>query len=162
MSLVSFTLTSLEESPEAIPLLADWFRHTWAPFYGPEGPGDPEVDLRACLHPDPLPKAFVAIDRVRRPLGTIALKRRSVSHHHLSPWVSAFLVAASHRGRGLGMALLGAVENEARKLGFARLHMSAGRDETDVTFAELEERRWHPFDRAVTLRGEVPVYLLEL
>ena len=45
----------LLEVPEALPVLARWFVEEWGPYYGPEGPGDAEADLRAASHRDQLP-----------------------------------------------------------------------------------------------------------
>ena len=68
-------------------MLERWLLEEWEPYYGPDGPGDAEADLRAARVRDALPICLVAVDSDDRPLGTIALREASVdSHRHLSPW----------------------------------------------------------------------------
>lgn len=91
----------LADRPECIPVLADWFRAEWSPYYGAEGPGDAEHDLRECTGRSAPPAAFVAL-LDGKPCGTAALKTGSVSTHaHLSPWLAALLVHAGFAGRGV-------------------------------------------------------------
>ena len=158
----AFTIAFLADVPHAVVVLAHHFEQTWSPYYGPEGPGDAVADLRACCQRTRLPVAWVALNGAGHPIGTLALKERSVSHHHLSPWVAAFVVTREERGKGVGAALLSTAENDARRRGLAQLYMSGGGEETDVTRGVLAARGWQAFDRTPTLRGTVVVYRLEL
>jgi N-acetylglutamate synthase-like GNAT family acetyltransferase len=57
------------------------------------------------------------------PCGFAALKREAFpSHPQLSPWAGAAVVVPSLRRRGIGKALLLALEPEARALGFTRIY----------------------------------------
>ena len=153
----TFAILHLCNVPDAVPVLARWFLQEWAPYYGPSGPGDAESDLREAADPAHLPICLVATEG-DQPLGTIALKEGSVdSHRHLSPWLAAFLVASEHRRRGVGTALVSAVEQEARRLGFMRIYTA-----TDAAMTLLERRGWRAVDEAPTLRGTVTVYVLDL
>ena len=96
------------------------------------------------------------------PVGTVALKKESVSDAHLGPWLAALLVPPAHRGEGVGRSLLAVLDDEARRLGYERIYMSAGGEETDVSTADIEARGWRTFDQAQTLKGTVMVYVLEL
>ena len=140
-----------------LPELAAWFIEEWEPYYGPDGPGDAFADLAEARSADVIPICLVALDDDGRPLGTVALKERSVSHQHLSPWVVALLVRPEARGRGVGSRLLASVEAEARRLGFERIYVA-----TDTATSLLERRGWRAFDTAPTLRGDVGVFALEL
>ena len=118
-----FSICHLAEVPEALPALVRWFVEEWAPYYCLDGHGDAEADLKSASDRDQLPICLVALDREGQLLGTIALKKESVSHHHLSPWLAAFLVASEQRGRGIGSALIVALEHEARRLGYHCIYM---------------------------------------
>ena len=86
-----------------------------------------------------------------------ALRAESIdSHRHLTPWLAALLVAPEHRRRGIGTALIAAIEDEARRLGHGRLYV--GTDEAGL----VERRGWRAFDEGSTLRGTTKVYVLEL
>ena len=147
----------LADIPEALPELAQWFRAEWAPFYGPDGPGDAEADLHASMNRDALPICLVATDSTGSPVGTISLKADSISHRHLAPWGAAFVVVSDHRNQGVGTALLAALENKARELGFRKLHIS-----TDGARAIVERRGWHAIGTAESLRGPITVYETDL
>lgn len=147
----------LFEAPEALPLLARWFVEEWGPYYGPEGPGDAEADLRAANDSGRLPICLVAFDASGGVTGTIALRAESiVSHRHLTPWLAALLVAPEHRRRGIGSALIEAIEDQARRLGHERLYV--GTDEAGL----VERRGWRTIDKGSTLRGTTRIYALEL
>jgi len=150
-------IRDLKEVPEAVPELAAWFEAEWAPHYGPDGPGDAAEDLAECLEVDGLPRCLVALDPDGAVAGTIALKAASISHHQLTPWGGAFLVARKCRGRGVGTALVAALEELARTLKFARVYMS-----TDTALGLLQRRGWCAFDTAPSLRGTVHVCVVDL
>jgi predicted Zn-ribbon and HTH transcriptional regulator/GNAT superfamily N-acetyltransferase len=162
MHRTDITISRLDRVPWAVPELVRWFVREWAPYYRVAGPGDADADLRQALTNAALPVCLVALSDVGEPIGTASLKRASVSHAHLGPWVAALLVPPAQRGRGLGLSLLVAIEEEARRQGFERLYMSAGGAETDLLSADLENRGWRAFDEASTLRGTVDVFELRL
>ncbi|MEZ4224760.1 MAG: GNAT family N-acetyltransferase [Polyangiaceae bacterium] len=138
--------------PELLPTLAQWFRAEWEPYYGKSGPGDAEEDLSASMRRDELPLCLVALEGDAL-LGTISLGASSISHPQCTPWGRALLVAPFARGRGVGSALVAAVEVEARRLGYAELFMS-----TDSANRIVERRGWKAIDTAPSLRGPVTVY----
>lgn len=147
----------LAERPDVVSTLAEWFVAAWEPYYGANGPGDAETDLRGSMNRDQLPICLLAIDAAGSPLGTASLASASISHPELSPWVTAFLVAPDRRGRGVGTALVAAVEAEARRLGFAKLYIS-----TDAASSIVRRHGWEAIDTAESLRGTVTVYATDL
>lgn len=87
-------------------------------------------------------------------LGTAALKSESVgSELGLGPWLAAVLVGKGHRGRGVGMALVKAIEEEAARLGFDSIFTS-----TDTAKGILERRGWQAYGTTETLRGPATIY----
>ena len=150
----SVRILHLLDAREAMPTLVRWFEEEWAPWYGPSGPGDAESDLAACRGRDMLPICLVALDAENEMLGTAALKTESVgSELGFGPWLAAFLVGREHRGRGVGAALVAAIEDEARRLGFEAVYTS-----TDVAEGMLERRGWEAIATTLSLRGPITVY----
>ena len=136
-----FQIALLADRPELVPTLTDWFIAEWEPYYGPDGPGDAGADLRGCLNRTALPIAVVALNGDGALLGTAALKQDSVgSERGVGPWLAAFLVAPNHRGRGVGTALVAAIEDMAARLGFGSIYTS-----TDAAAGILERRGWQVF-----------------
>ena len=151
-------IAHLIDAPEAVPILVDWFVAEWTPWYGPEGPGDAESDLAACSSRDTLPLCLVAFNTAGALLGTAALKDKSVgSEHGVGPWLAAVLVAAPHQGKGVGSALVAAIEKEAARLGFDAIYTS-----TDTAGGIMQRRGWQAFGATDSLRGPLTIYRFEI
>ena len=87
-------------------------------------------------------------------LGTASLKAESVGAELApGPWLAAMLVGKAHQGRGIGTALAGAIEEEARRLGFAAIYTS-----TDAAEGIMERRGWQWIGTTVCLRGDIAVF----
>ena len=148
----------LADVPEAIPVLTQWFLAEWEPYYGPNGSGDAEGDLKACCDGSGIPLALVAKDAKGAILGTAALKPRSMeSHPHLGPWLAALLVAPAARRKKVASALVAAIEEAARKRNYDALYCG-----TDGAIADLlHGRGWKPLEEgAPTLRDPATIYCL--
>ena len=157
-SLNDMRIAHLIEHPFAIPVLTRWFMDEWSPWYGPEGPGDAKRDLEECSRDDALPICLIALSGNKTVLGTGTLKAKSVgSKRSDGPWMSALLVSKDHRGKGIGTALIAAIEKEAQRLGFSSVYCS-----TNTAENTLQLRGWKADGTAETLRGPVPVYRLKL
>ena len=153
---MSMRIVHLADAPEVLPTLIDWFVDEWTPWYGPGGGGDAANDLASCLNRDEIPLALVALDASEEVLGTAALKPESVgSETGSGPWLAALLVDREHRHRGIGTALIEAIEAEAWRLGFASLYTS-----TDVAESLLRRRGWQAVGTAESLRGTITIYRL--
>jgi len=149
-----FRIAYLADVPGVAPVLERWFVAEWAPWYGPDGPGDAKADLTACCNRDELPICLVALSADGEVLGTAALKAESVgSELAAGPWLAAVLVNEAHRGRGIGTALVEAIEAEAARLGFGALYTS-----TDTAGGILERRAWQAIGDTGSLRGRLTVY----
>lgn len=147
-------IAHLIDVPAVRPTLVRWFEAEWAPYYGPDGPGDAEADLAACARRDALPIALVALADGGRPLGTAALRGTSVgSDVAPGPWLTGLLVDAGARDAGVASALVAAIEGEAWRLGFPSLYCS-----TDRADRILARRGWSAVGTSESLRGTVVVY----
>ncbi len=154
-----FQIVPLADAVAAIPLLSRLFIEEWGPYYGPDGPGDSEKDLHECCNRDVLPIALVALDDDGTVLGTAALKKESVgSESGSGPWLAALYVPIEHRKRGIGSALVEAIERKACCLGFEAIFTS-----TDAAENIVRRRGWAKLDKsAESLRGPVAVYRMLL
>lgn len=117
------TISPLALHRDLVPLLASWFVEEWPDWYGPGGRGDAVADLTAfATSQSTLPIGLIAFDE-NDPVGVAALKPESLpTHRHLCPWAAAGLVLPSHRGRGIGAQLLGALVRQAAALGYSRVY----------------------------------------
>ena len=72
---------------------------------------------------DPGEAALVASEG-EVPLGLCLLVRNELDPvHDLTPWLASLYVHEPYRGRGIGRALVRAVEDQARSLGHRRVHL---------------------------------------
>ena len=119
----ALTIEPLARHPGLIPLLAEWFVAEWPAWYGSDGPGNIDQDLRAFATSETaLPIGFVAFLE-GKPVAAGALKAESIpSHAHLSPWASAGYVVPEHRGQGIGAGLLAAMLKHAQELGYPHVY----------------------------------------
>lgn len=147
----------LADHPEAIPVLKDWFEQEWAPYYGPEGPGDAGRELRESCKRDELPLTLVAFSDGEL-CGTATLKRESVTTHtHLTPWLAALLVAAGFRRRGIGEQLIAAVEDTARRLGFSCIYAGTG-EGPDTPLRLLHKHGWRFIEKKPYYVSEISIF----
>lgn len=113
----------LVEHPEFIPQLGEWLFAQWGAILGEETPAARLRKLKAHLHREELPIAWVA-HADGQLLGTAALRAHDLEgHEHLTPWLGGVFVGASFRRRGVGAALCAAVEEAARARGIETLYL---------------------------------------
>ncbi|ANT53513.1 GNAT family N-acetyltransferase [Mesorhizobium amorphae] len=81
------------------------------------------ADLNRLSAGDSFEAAFVARDGDVA-IGTCLLVRNELEPaHELTPWLAGLVVDAGHRGRGIGTALVGAVEARAASIGVDVLYL---------------------------------------
>ena len=116
-------ITYLADHEEVIPILTKWFYQEWSALY----PGKTIEDVRAAIgertNRDRIPVALVAFGRATL-VGTVCLKTYDMdTRADLSPWLAGLYVDAPWRGKGIGTALVRAIEGKAKDLGIRRLHL---------------------------------------
>jgi len=62
-------------------------------------------------------------------LGSASILPATITHQHLTPWLSSVYVPEAHRGKGIASALSRRAASEAGKLGFDRLYLFTPRSE---------------------------------
>lgn len=145
---LDISVEPLAAHPELLPLLRDWFESEWPDYYGPNGPGDAQRDLRTFANRGSLPVGVVAF-HAGTVCGVAALKADSIpTPQFLAPWAAAGLVKPALRGQGIGAALLTALEQEARLLGYDRIYCG-----TNTSESLLRRSGWQLLEQ-VTHDGE--------
>jgi GNAT superfamily N-acetyltransferase len=146
----------LVDNPEALPILKEWFEREWEPYYGSDGSGDANKDLRDSCNRDELPIAMVAI-LGGEICGTAALKVESVStHKHLTPWLAALLVLPEFRRRGVAERLIAAVEEKAKQLGFRHIYVGTS-EGSGTPESALRKRGWKFIERSPNTLSEISI-----
>lgn len=99
----------LADVPGAQPALARIMEDAWPGWYGPGGQGDAAADLAQRAQPG-LPRGWVALTE-GYPVGTVALANTSFgAMPDEMPWLIGLVTAPAFRRRGVGDALIAAVE----------------------------------------------------
>jgi len=146
------TIGDLRECPDALPALAGWFSLAW-------GDGTPErsaasyaAQLEACLGDDALPVCLVGL-LGDEPVATATLKFREIEYAADADfWIGWVCVRHDMRGRGLGRALVEAVEAVATGRGLSPLYLHTPEKET--FYAHLG---WTTLERAIADGGPTTV-----
>jgi GNAT superfamily N-acetyltransferase len=146
-------IEQLADHPAALPTLKQWFEVEWESYYGPTGPGDAHSDLLAYSNRGALPIGVVAFYE-NELCGVAALKLESMTtHSHLGPWAGAGLVSPLFRRRGIGSALVRALEETARSLGYSHIYCG-----TSTANRILERRDWQFMERVTYNGADVSIY----
>jgi GNAT superfamily N-acetyltransferase len=142
MMINSIRIERMADHVGLLPLLKVWFQSEWPAYYGQEGSGDVESDLRAYSNGHGLPVGLVAF-RDNEVCGVAALKLESIAtRSDLGPWAGAGFVPPQHRRQGIGARLLGSVETAAREHGFPRIYCA-----TSTSASLLERNAWLLLER---------------
>jgi len=116
----NLTILPLGTRPDLIPTTVAWHLDAFEPD------GDPARWTRARTEEARLtgiPCAWVAFDE-KTPVGIVSLVEYNMDpRRDLSPWLAALFVVPSHRGRGIGSALVRRCEQEAWTAGVDRLYL---------------------------------------
>lgn len=106
-----------------LPQVAQW-QHAQFGYLNPAGTLEQRADrLRDALHRDRLPMALVAVSEEGRLVGSASILAATLTHQHLTPWLSSVFVSPEMRGRGVASALSLRAVGEAARLGFETLYL---------------------------------------
>jgi predicted N-acetyltransferase YhbS len=144
----------LLEHKHHIPTIAAWQQEEFG-YLSPQGTIGQRVErLNSADNRDQLPISLVAISGDQNDLaGSANIVATTLTHKHLSPWLSSVFVPAEQRGKGIASKLALVAIAEASRLGFDRIYLFTPRNET--LYARLG---WETFDHAVL--NSVPVCLM--
>ena len=89
-------------------------------------------------------------------IGTCLLTESEIEpNHDVSPWLAGLFVAPEHRRKGAGVALVRAIEDQARQRGFSRLYLytiAAVGFYARIGWKVLDRTDWKGFDTALMVR----------
>jgi GNAT superfamily N-acetyltransferase len=98
--------------------------------------------LRRSLQKNALPMAMVALSGSGALLGSAGILPTTITHKHLTPWLSSVYVPEEFRGKGIASALSLRAISEAATLGHDRLYLFTPRSE--ALYARLG---WTAFEK---------------
>jgi predicted N-acetyltransferase YhbS len=125
-----FTFVHLADCERHLPVIAAW-QQTEFGYLAPSITVEQrEARLRESLHGAGLPLTLIALDDDGRPAGAATLAARTITHPHLTPWLSTVVVPPAFRGRGIASALSLHVADAAARLGFPTIHLFTPRNES--------------------------------
>ena len=113
----------LADHTDTIPILARWSYEEWAYLHPERTISDVEQLMLERSNKNKIPLCLIAFEN-EKVVGMIALKDHDLeSRPNLSPWLAGLYVEERHRKRGIGKALVSAIEIVAAELGVNRLYL---------------------------------------
>lgn len=147
------TFAPLAGHPGLRGLVAAWLRSEWPAWYGPAGPGQADDDVARYGRAHGLPHGLLAFAD-GRPCAFGVLKPDAVpGFEGRGPWLGAGYVEPALRGRGIGLALVQALQDEAARLGHERLWCA-----TSTAPSLLQRAGWHRAGSSVLGGADVAVF----
>lgn len=118
----------LADNPWHLPTLAAW-HHAEFGYLNPATTKEQRVErLVASAQKDKLPLTFVALSGDYL-LGSASLLPKTITHPHLSPWLSSVYVASEYRGAGIASSLTRHVVEAAAVLEIDKLYLFTPKSE---------------------------------
>jgi GNAT superfamily N-acetyltransferase len=110
----------LGRHPQLVPVITAWH----VPEFDPEGSWEHWLEAHTReARMSGVPCAWVAFVGAT-PVGSVSLIEHNMdTHKELTPWLAALFVLPSHRGQGIGTALVQRCEEEAWATGANRLYL---------------------------------------
>lgn len=116
-------IVPLVERPDLAEQVSIWGFDEWGHLNPGETLDQRGVRIRGKMNVDRVPIAFVALGDDDGIVGTASLIFDDLEGDPRNPWLASVYVPAEHRRRGIASALVGAVEDAARRIGYERLYL---------------------------------------
>jgi predicted N-acetyltransferase YhbS len=151
---MSIEIHHLLDRKQHIPTVAAWQQAEFG-YLNPHGTVEQRAErLRDASDKARLPISLVAISNEEAALvGSANIVATTLTHKHLTPWLSSVFVPPVQRGRGIASKLALAAISEADRLGFDKIYLFTPKNE--ALYARLG---WETFEYAA-ING-VPVCLM--
>lgn len=116
-------IAHLADRRDVIPILAQWFYQEWAYLHPDRTLEDVERLIGERTNTTKIPVALVAFEGGEL-LGTVCLKVHDMDTRlDLTPWLAGLYVATAWRRKGVGTALVSAIEKKAHELQVEKLYL---------------------------------------
>jgi predicted N-acetyltransferase YhbS len=151
---MSIEIHHLHDYAHHIPTVAAWQQAEFG-YLSPNGTAEQRAErLRGASDKAVLPISLVAISAGQGDLvGSASIVATTLTHKHLTPWLSSVFVPPTQRGRGIASKLALAAISEADRLGFEKIFLFTPKSE--ALYARLG---WETFEQ--TAINDVPVCLM--
>jgi predicted N-acetyltransferase YhbS len=138
-------IVPLVERPELVDHVAAWGFAEWGHLNPGQTLQSRTARIRGTINADRVPIVLVALDDVGLLVGTASLLFDDLEGDPRNPWLASVFVPAEQRGKGIASALVAAVEDAARRLGYPILYLfttSAARLYGRLGWRALERREY--------------------
>lgn len=116
-------IVPLVERPDLAEQVSVWGFGEWGHLYPGQTLEQRRVLIQGKMNVDRVPIAFVALGDDDGIVGTASLIFDDLEGDPRNPWLASVFVPAEHRKRGIASALIRAVEDAARRIGYDRLYL---------------------------------------
>lgn len=124
---MTVTIAPLVERPDLAAQVAAWGFAEWGHLNPGETLKQRVIRIEGKMNLDRVPVAFVALDDSGAGaggiVGTASLIFDDLEGDPRNPWLASVFVPSEHRKKGIASALVRAVEDTARRLGYSRLYL---------------------------------------
>lgn len=113
-----------------IPLVAEWQQELFG-YLSPQVTMEQRmlrVQQTAIRHA--LPLTLVALTNEGKLQGAASLVPGTITHQHLTPWLSSVFVVPAYRNRGIASALTRRMASEASRFDFSRMYLFTPHNES--------------------------------
>ena len=128
---MSIEIHHLLDYQHHIPTVAAWQQAEFG-YLSPNGTLEQRAErLRGASNKAGLPISLVAISTDDNDLvGSANIAATTLTHQHLTPWLSSVFVLPARRGRGIATKLALTAISEADRLGFDKIYLFTPKNET--------------------------------
>jgi len=113
----------LVERPDYAEQVSVWGFDEWGHLNPGQTLDQRRARIQGKMNVDRVPIAFVALDDEGAIVGTASLIFDDLEDDPRNPWLASVYVPAEHRKKGIASALVGTVEDAARRIGYDRLYL---------------------------------------
>jgi len=140
---MTYQIAFLRDQPQHLRTVAEWIHRQW--WSETDTPTESiERWLSTHLSETGFPTTLIAVSD-SEVVGSVSLHETEAEDRPAyRPYLGALFVKPDHRGRGLGPALVRAVEAHARRLGHTAIYLNA----SDATAGLYEKLGWQIVERA--------------
>lgn len=125
---MDFKIQPLADNLEHVPTLATWHQAQFG-YLNPAVTIEQRIErLAASAQREKLPMTVIALSG-KRLLGSASLLPKTITHQHLSPWLSSVYVVPEYRNRGIGSELTRYLVQAAADMGLEKIYLFTPKSE---------------------------------